>query len=116
MAGSPEALARAYAACERLARSHYENFPVASWLLPRPMRPHVAAVYAFARVADDIADEGQAPPEERRRDLSAWQRRLHLAVSASPGGAPVPISGARHVDDRGDLILTAIAHSIRTLD
>ena len=56
-----EPLARAYAACEALARSHYENFPVASRLLPAAMRPHVAAVYAFARVADDIADEGTAP-------------------------------------------------------
>ena len=109
-------LSRAYAECEALARSHYENFPVASWLLPRPMRPHVAALYAFARVADDIADEGEAPPEERRRDLSAWQNRLHLAVAAASGGAPVTRSGARQVDDRGDLILTAIAHSIRTLD
>ena len=54
-------LARAYAACEALARSHYENFPVASRLLPAPMRPHVAAVYAFARIADDIADEGALP-------------------------------------------------------
>ena len=53
-------LAAAYAACEALARSHYENFPVASHLLPRQMRPHVAALYAFARVADDIADEGAA--------------------------------------------------------
>ena len=52
-------LAEAYAACERLAREHYENFPVASRLLPAPMRPHVAAVYAFARVADDFADEGE---------------------------------------------------------
>jgi squalene synthase HpnC len=108
-------LSRAYAECEALARSHYENFPVASWLLPRPMRPHVAALYAFARVADDIADEGQAPAAERRRDLSAWQQRLHLAVATADGGAPGDISGA-DVDHRGDLILTAIAHSIRTLD
>ena len=79
-------LSRAYAECEALARSHYENFPVASWLLPRPMRPHVAALYAFARVADDIADEGQAPAAERQRDLSAWQRRLHLAVADSARG------------------------------
>jgi hydroxysqualene synthase len=109
-------LSRAYAECEALARSHYENFPVASWLLPRPMRPHVAALYAFARVADDIADEGQASPAERRRDLSAWQNRLHLAVSAASGGAPGDMSGAETVDHRGDLILTAIAHSIHTLD
>ena len=53
-------LTQAYEACEALARSHYENFPVASALLPRPMRPHIAAVYAFARTADDRADEGDA--------------------------------------------------------
>ena len=53
-------LAQAYAACEALARSHYENFPVASMLLPKAMRPHIAAIYAFARRADDIADEGAA--------------------------------------------------------
>ena len=117
-------LSRAYAECEALARSHYENFPVASWLLPRPMRPHVACLYAFARTADDIADEGQAPAAERQRDLSAWQNRLHLAVSAAPewapgdvsGWAPGKLSSADHADRRGDLILTAIAHSIRTLD
>ena len=45
------------------------------------MRPHVAAVYAFARVADDIADEGAAPPAERLAQLNAWQRRLHAAVA-----------------------------------
>jgi phytoene/squalene synthetase len=52
--------ADAYARCLHLARSHYENFPVASRLLPRALRPHVAAIYAFARVADDFADEGDA--------------------------------------------------------
>ena len=49
---------RAYATCLRLARQHYENFPVASRLLPRATRHHVAAVYAFARIADDFAAEG----------------------------------------------------------
>src|SRR4029077_10627500 len=77
-------LSRAYAECEALARSHYENFPVASWLLPRPMRPHVAALYAVGRVADHIADLGSAPAGERQRDLAAWQSRLHLAVGAGP--------------------------------
>ena len=62
----PAPLAAAYAECEKLARSHYENFPVASHLLPAAMRPHVAALYAFARVADDIADEGAAGPDARR--------------------------------------------------
>ena len=74
------ALARAYAACERLAQSHYENFPVASRLLPAAMRPHVAAVYAFARIADDIADEGTAPAGRaagapRRLAAAAARRR-----------------------------------------
>ena len=75
------ALAAAYAECERLARSHYENFPVASRLLPAAMRPHVAALYAFARTADDFADEGQRPMAERFRLLDDWQNRLHACVT-----------------------------------
>lgn len=47
----------AYGFCKKLAFGHYENFPVASILLPRNKREHIAAVYAFARIADDIADE-----------------------------------------------------------
>jgi squalene synthase HpnC len=75
------ALQAAYAECERLARTHYENFPVASWLLPARMRPHVAAVYAFARTADDFADEGQRSEAERFRLLDDWQNRLHACVT-----------------------------------
>jgi squalene synthase HpnC len=103
-----EPLARAYRACESLARSHYENFPVASRLLPAPMRPHIAAIYAFARIADDIADEGDVPAAERRARLDAWQRRLHAAVSIDAQ------EQAPHADE--DLILAATAHSIRSLD
>jgi squalene synthase HpnC len=108
----PEPLAGAYAACEALARSHAENFPVASRLLPRAMRPHIAAVYAFARVADDIADEGVAPPAERLQRLGAWQRRLHAAVER-PGRSPESV--ARQIQN-GDSIMAALAHSIRSLD
>lgn len=68
--------AEAYAVCLRLARSHYENFPVASWLLPAPMRPHVAAVYAFARTADDFADEGDLDEAERIRRIDDWESKL----------------------------------------
>ena len=71
----------AYAECERLARAHYENFPVASRLVPARMRPHVAALYAFARTADDFADEGQRPDAERLRLLDDWQNRLHACVT-----------------------------------
>lgn len=74
-------LAEAYAACERLARSHYENFPVASRLLPAHMRPHVAAVYAFARIADDFADEGSVPAQERLAALERWGERLDAALA-----------------------------------
>jgi squalene synthase HpnC len=74
-------LRAAYAECERVTRSHYENFPVASWLVPPRMRPHVAALYAFARTADDVADEGHRPPAERLRLLDAWESRLHACVA-----------------------------------
>src|SRR5580704_11254582 len=70
----------AYAACERLARAHYENFPVASRLLPSSMRPHVAALYAFARTADDFADEGRRSADDRLRLLDEWGNRLHACV------------------------------------
>ena len=71
----------AYDWCLRLARQHYENFPVASWLLPPDSRPHVAAVYAFARTADDFADEGSRQAPERLRLLDDWQARLTDAVA-----------------------------------
>jgi len=74
----------AYAACLRLARAHYENFPVASRLLPRAARPHIAAIYAFARIADDFADEGQRTDEARLTLLDDWQRRLDLAAAGRP--------------------------------
>jgi squalene synthase HpnC len=64
---------QAYARCQQMAAAHYENFPVASRLLPERMRPHVAAVYAFARAADDFADEGRAPEAERLAWLGEWR-------------------------------------------
>ena len=85
-------LAAAYASCVRDARTNYENFPVASRLVPRRMRNHVAAVYAFARAADDFADEGSRPVDERHRLLDGWLCRLRDAVSTSPGSATQPLS------------------------
>jgi squalene synthase HpnC len=93
---TPEAMTipAAYEACTRLARAHYENFPVGR-LVPRKMRPHVHAVYAFARYADDLADEGYAgsakgtgardimTPNERLAALEDWERQL-----VSPPGTP----------------------------
>ncbi|MBK8719510.1 MAG: squalene/phytoene synthase family protein [Deltaproteobacteria bacterium] len=71
----PWTTAAGYRWCERMAASHYENFPVASKFLPPHLRPHVAAIYAFARTADDFADE---PRFEGRRSqaLAAWESLL----------------------------------------
>ncbi|MBI4397073.1 MAG: squalene synthase HpnC [Elusimicrobia bacterium] len=66
----------AYSACLNLCRSHDENFPVASFLLPAHLRRPVAAVYAFARIADDFADEPGRTPEDRLKCLADWRRRL----------------------------------------
>jgi squalene synthase HpnC len=85
----------AYEACAKLAREHYENFPVGR-LVPREMRPHVHAVYAFARYADDLADEGYAgskkaegardvmTPAARLAALDDWERQL-LSPVGTPG-------------------------------
>jgi phytoene synthase len=72
----PVSLASAFEYCEQIARRHYENFPVASLVLPRAMRPSVAALYAFARTADDFADEGERSASERLQLLSDWQTQL----------------------------------------
>jgi squalene synthase HpnC len=64
---------------------HYENFPVASVLLPRHLRRPIEVIYAFARSADDIADEGDATPAERLRDLQVYRDAL---VQISAGERP----------------------------
>lgn len=56
--------------------NHYENFPVASILLPARLRPAVEAIYAFARSADDLADEGDAMPDTRLAALTRYEREL----------------------------------------
>ncbi|MES2413889.1 MAG: squalene synthase HpnC [Pseudomonadota bacterium] len=67
--------------------SHYENFPVASFLCPPALRPAIAAIYWFARIADDIADEGDASDETRLADLAAYRTDLQACaagLAASP--------------------------------
>ncbi len=135
---TPADLARAsaYRTCERLAAAHYENFPVASRLLPAAMRPHVAALYAVARTADDFADEGAWSEQERLALLDDWLARLRACVTAVPGGAAAcqdaagedgphdvpraPIAGAHPGGDgasagarRDEDIFLALAHTIR---
>jgi len=63
--------------------AHYENFPVASWLCPPHLRAPIAAIYHFARTADDIADEGDASPGERLADLRAYREELRAAALGS---------------------------------
>jgi squalene synthase HpnC len=65
---------------------HYENFPVATVLCPPALRPAVVAIYRFARTADDLADEGDAPSVQRLEDLRAFRAELHaVAGGAHPG-------------------------------
>lgn len=74
MPGSGSALREAYAECWRVAGRHYENFPTASYLVPAEKRGALAAIYAFARYADDIADEPGV--ENRLEKLADWRRQL----------------------------------------
>lgn len=62
------------------AVAHYENFPVASLLCPAHLRPAVAAIYHFARTADDLADEGDATADQRLADLQAYRADLSAAA------------------------------------
>ena len=93
----------AYARCRHIARQHYENFPVASWLLPRAARPHVAAIYAFARIADDFADEGQRSPKARLALLDDWRERLQQTLAGS----------IKEDGSDGEAIFTALGDTIR---
>lgn len=76
----------AFAYCQNMARSHYENFPVASMVIPREQRPYVAAIYAFARTADDFADEGDVPSHERLRRLDDWGDQLRRCYQGEAAG------------------------------
>jgi phytoene synthase len=81
---------------------HYENFPVASVLVPKPLRPALLALYRFARHADDVADEGDASAQARLAELS----RMEAALLAPRGAPPVedhPVVAALrpHLDARG---------------
>jgi hydroxysqualene synthase len=127
-------LADAYAACARLAAAHYENFPVASRLVPSRMRPHIAAVYAFARVADDFADEDGYTLAERHALLEDWHRRLLRAAGREVAGTEVPAPHQRVPEPRRrersenvepglqdrrtavdpDLIFLALAHTMKS--
>ena len=67
---------------------HYENFPVASWLMPSPLRPAVRAIYRFARTADDLADEGDAEPAARLAALDELRDQLRAIEAGTASHWP----------------------------
>ena len=76
---SPAEIKDAFAFCEQMTRAHYENFPVGSLLIPKDLRQHVYSIYAFARTADDFADEGYGTAttrDERLHLLDEWEFQL----------------------------------------
>ncbi len=78
---------------------HYENFPVASVLLPARLRPAVQAIYAFARSADDLADEGDAAPEQRLEALERYRISLDCIGQEQATGSPLFDNLAQVVSD-----------------
>ncbi len=73
--------ARAY--CERLAKSHYENFSVATWFLPSRLRQHFYNVYAYCRISDDLGDE-VGDPQQSLELLDQWEAELNACYAGSP--------------------------------
>ena len=81
--GSAPSLREAREYCARLARTHYENFSVASWFLPRRLRQHFFNVYAYCRISDDLGDE-VGDPAASLELLDHWQRELDACYQAAP--------------------------------
>ena len=82
-------LHQAYQHCQQIVRNHYENFPVASWFLPKRLRLPISVIYAFARHADDLADEGTLPDSERLEALEQYQHNFAAALFESYSDDPV---------------------------
>ncbi len=80
---TPPSLNEARAYCERLARSHYENFSVATWFLPAKLRPHFYSIYAYCRISDDLGDEvGNA--QQSLALLDEWEQQLNACYAGAP--------------------------------
>lgn len=76
LAYSTPQIQHAYDHCLKIVRGHYENFPVASFLLPKNLRQPIAVIYAFARTADDFADEGDLNEQQRLQQLNHYETLL----------------------------------------
>src|SRR5256885_8517103 len=92
-------LAEAHEYCRRLARTHYENFSVATWFLPRSLRQHFFNIYAYCRISDDLGDE-TGDPQASLRLLDDWEAELNACYSGQP----------RHP------VFVALAETVRILD
>lgn len=82
-------LQQAYQHCQQIVRNHYENFPVASWFLPKKLRLPISVIYAFARHADDLADEGELNDSERYKALEHYQADFEKALKDSYSDNPL---------------------------
>ena len=80
---TPPSLKEARAYCERLARSHYENFSVATWFLPEKLRPHFYSIYAYCRISDDLGDE-VGDPQQSLALLDEWEEELNACYAGAP--------------------------------
>ena len=85
-------VATAYQFCQQMADQHYENFPVASRLLPAHLRAPVSAIYAFARTADDYADEGDLDTVTRLAKLDECDNNIRAISHGEPGNDPIYIA------------------------
>ena len=80
---TPPSLADAREYCRRLARTHYENFSVATWFLPKRLRQHFFNVYAYCRISDDLGDE-TGDPAASLQLLDQWQSELEACYRGQP--------------------------------
>jgi len=92
MATQNQSIVEAYKYCREIARRHYENFPVASILIPKKLRKHFFALYAFIRTADDFADLPHRSKEERLALLADWRKNLDNIIAGQKTENPVFIA------------------------
>ncbi len=95
---------------------HYENFPVASWLMPSALRPAVRSIYRFARTADDLADEGDATPAQRLEQLELLEREIDTLGAPSSRWPDLAQAVAQHQLDQRLLrdLLSAFKQDVTT--
>ena len=112
---APLEMTACYRYCEAMARARHHNFPVASWFVPKALRRHIWAVYAFARTADDFADEA-AFEGRRALELDRWEEQLHAIYFGETATHPVFVALADTIR-RYDLPITeftALLQGFRT--